>query len=38
VGEGAPEGFSLEAGDDKHFVIRSRMFSAEELAALNDNP
>lgn len=38
VGEGAPEGFSLEAGDDKHFVIRSRVFSDEELAALNDNP
>jgi uncharacterized protein (DUF779 family) len=36
VGDGAPEGFSLPAGDDKHFVIKSRVFGAEELAALND--
>jgi uncharacterized protein (DUF779 family) len=34
VGEGAPEGFSLPAGDDRHFVIRSRVFDADELAAL----
>jgi uncharacterized protein (DUF779 family) len=36
VGDGAPEGFSLPAGDDKHFVIRSRVFSAHELAVLDD--
>jgi uncharacterized protein len=34
VGEGAPEGFSLPAGDDKHFVIRSRIFDTDELAGL----
>jgi len=34
VGEGAPEGFSLPAGDDKHFVIRSRIFDTDELAEL----
>ena len=32
VGEGEPEGFSLAAGRDKHFVIRSRVFSPDELA------
>ena len=26
VGEGAPEGFSLPAADDRHFIIRSRLF------------
>jgi hypothetical protein len=36
VGDGAPEGFSLPAGGDKHFVTRSRVFSAEERAALDD--
>jgi uncharacterized protein (DUF779 family) len=36
VGDGAPEGFSLAAGDDKHFVIKSRVLSADELAALTD--
>jgi uncharacterized protein (DUF779 family) len=36
VSEGAPEGFSLAAGDDQHFVIRSRVFADEELAALSD--
>ncbi len=30
VGEGNPEGFSLPAGDNKHFVIRSRVFDTEE--------
>lgn len=25
VGEGAPEGFSLPAGDDGHFITRSRV-------------
>ncbi len=33
VGEGEPEGFSLPAGEHDHFVIRSRVFSADELAA-----
>jgi uncharacterized protein len=27
VAEGAPEGFSLPAYDDRHFVIRSRLLS-----------
>ncbi len=36
VGEGAPEGFSLPAGDDRHFVIRSRVFGPEELASLQE--
>src|ERR1017187_6844621 len=31
VGEGDPEGFSLAAGANKHFVIRSRVFGADEL-------
>jgi uncharacterized protein len=30
VGEGDPEGFSLPAGDNKHFVIRSRVLVTEE--------
>ena len=34
VGEGEPEGFSLPAGDNWHFVTRSRVFSPAELAAL----
>jgi uncharacterized protein (DUF779 family) len=36
VGEGEPEGFSLPAADDKHFVIKSRAFNPEELAVLGD--
>jgi len=32
VGDGDPEGFSLAAGTDKHFVIRSRVFGADELS------
>ena len=32
VAEGDPEGFSMAAGENKHFVIRSRVFDAEELA------
>ncbi|MGA2835655.1 MAG: DUF779 domain-containing protein [Acidimicrobiales bacterium] len=36
VGDGDPEGFSLAAGDGRHFVVRSRVFSEEELAALGD--
>lgn len=34
VSEGEPEGFSLAAGEDRHFVIRSRVFTAEEQALL----
>jgi uncharacterized protein len=34
VGEGEPEGFSMAAGTDKHFIIRSRVFSPDELIAL----
>jgi uncharacterized protein (DUF779 family) len=30
VGEGAPEGFSLPAGEDDHFVTRSRVFADAE--------
>ena len=33
VGEGAPEGFSLPAGDDAHFVTRSRVFGPRERVA-----
>ena len=33
VSEGEPEGFSLAAGANQHFVTRSRVFSSEELAA-----
>jgi len=34
VGAGEPEGFSLAAGPDRHFITRSRVFSEGELAAL----
>jgi hypothetical protein len=34
VAEGAPEGFSLPAADDEHFVTRFQVFSPRELAAL----
>ena len=34
VGVGEPEGFSLAAGEERHFITRSRVFSEEELAAL----
>ena len=34
VGAGEPEGFSLAAGDDRHFIVRSRVFGDDELAAL----
>ncbi len=30
VGEGEPEGFSLGAGPNKHFIIRSRVLSEEQ--------
>jgi uncharacterized protein (DUF779 family) len=36
VAEGEPEGFSLPAGTDAHFVIHSRVFDQRELAALGD--
>ena len=35
VGEGDPEGFSLGAGANKHFSIRSRVLSTDELANRN---
>jgi len=31
VGEGLPEGFSLPAGPDEHFVTRSRVFDPGEI-------
>jgi hypothetical protein len=34
VAPGAPEGFSLPAGEDAHFIIRSRLFTDEDEAAL----
>ena len=34
VAPGLPEGFSLAAGDDSHFVIRSRLFTDEEERSL----
>jgi hypothetical protein len=34
VGDGEPEGFSLAAGRDQHFIITSRVFSDGELQAL----
>jgi len=35
IASGEPEGFSLAAGPDQHFVIRSRVFSEKELQALD---
>ena len=35
VGIGEPEGFSLAAGEDQHFMIRSKVFEADEQAVLN---
>jgi len=34
VGAGEPEGFSLAAGEDRHFIVRSRVFTAAEQAEL----
>jgi hypothetical protein len=34
---GEPEGFSIGAGSDGHFVIRSRVFSAEEQKELDQS-
>ncbi len=36
VGAGEPEGFSLAAGEGQHFIVRSRVFTEDELAALNE--
>jgi len=36
VGEGSPEGFSLPAGEDKHFTITSRVIDGCESAAGED--
>ena len=38
VGEGEPEGFSRAAGDNKHFIIRSRVFGPAELASRRVSP
>ena len=38
VGEGDPEGFSLGAGEGKHFIIRSRVCNADEFANGATNP
>lgn len=35
VGPGEPEGFSLAANEDGHFITRSRVFSVEEQLALD---
>jgi len=35
VGVGDPEGFSLAAGEGRHFIIRSRVFTTAEQTALN---
>ena len=37
VGIGEPEGFSLAAGEDRHFIIRSKVFTAVEQAVLEDS-
>ena len=37
VGAGEPEGFSIGAGDDRHFVIRSRVFDDDELKVLDQS-
>ena len=34
VAAGDPEGFSLPAGPGRHFVVRSRVFTVDELAVL----
>ena len=35
VGIGEPEGFSLAAGEDRHFLIRSKVFTSAEQAVLD---
>ncbi len=34
VGVGEPEGFSLAAGEDLHFIVRSRVFTTAEQVTL----
>jgi hypothetical protein len=34
VGMGEPEGFSLAAGEDRHFIIHSKVFTAVQQAVL----
>jgi uncharacterized protein (DUF779 family) len=34
LGIGEPEGFSIAAGEDKHFITRSRVFTTAERAVL----
>ena len=36
VSIGEPEGFSLAAGEDRHFIIRSKVFNADDQTVLND--
>jgi uncharacterized protein len=36
VSDGAPEGFSLPAAENKHFVTRSRVFTQQELRSLHE--
>jgi uncharacterized protein (DUF779 family) len=36
VGTGEPEGFSLAAGEDLHFIPRSRVFTPQEQAQLQE--
>jgi uncharacterized protein (DUF779 family) len=36
VGTGEPEGFSLAAGEDLHFITRSRVFTPQEQAQLQE--
>jgi uncharacterized protein (DUF779 family) len=35
VSIGEPEGFSLAAGEDRHFIIRSKVFNADDQTVLN---
>jgi hypothetical protein len=37
VGIGEPEGFSLAAGEDRHFIVLSKVFTAAEQAVLEGN-
>ena len=38
VDDGAPEGFSLPAGDNAHFITRSRLFADARLVNLRTTP
>jgi uncharacterized protein (DUF779 family) len=38
VSQGEPEGFSLGAGDDAHFVTKSRVFTRAEVSMLGMTP